>query len=99
MKLSPVTIKFAANVAIQVAQPQVCHANPAQDATDKKPSMCRKVSEAVKTHLGIDIAGSSQFDAIGQLRPLRPLPPNLKPLLPKIKHLLDSPHPLKSPNH
>ena len=49
-------VKFVANVAIQVAQPQVCYINSPQDAIDKKSSMCRRVSEAAKTHLGVDIA-------------------------------------------
>ena len=94
-------VKFVANVAIQVAQPQVCYINspPPQDAIDKKSSMCRRVSEAAKTHLGVDIAGSSLFDAIGHLRPPAPLPPNQKPFLPKVKPPSNSPHPPKSPNH
>ena len=46
-------IKFVANVAIQVAQPQICYANPNQDAIDKKSSLCRRVSEAAKNHLGV----------------------------------------------
>ena len=62
-------IKFVANVAIQVAQPQVCYANPNQDAIDKKSSLCHRVSEAAKNHLGANITGISLFDAIGQLRP------------------------------
>ena len=33
-------VKFVANVVIQVAQPQVCYANPTQDAIDKKSSLC-----------------------------------------------------------
>ena len=41
-------VKFVANVAIQVAQPQVCCINSPQDAIDKKSSMCRRVSEAAK---------------------------------------------------
>ena len=61
--------KFVANVADQVAQPQVCYANPNQDAIDKKSSLCRRVSEAAKNHLGVNITGISLFDAIGQLRP------------------------------
>ena len=65
-------IKFVANVAIQVAQPQVCYANPNQDAIDKKSSLCRKVSEAAKNHLGVNITGISLFDAIGKLRPSAP---------------------------
>ena len=60
--------KFVANVVIQVAQPQVCYANPTQDAIDKKSSLCRRVSEAAKTHLGVNITGINLFDAIGQLR-------------------------------
>ena len=70
-------VKFVANVAIQVTQPQVCYINFPLDAIDKKSSMCRRVSEAAKTHLGVDIAGSSLFDAIGHLRP--PAPSALKP--------------------
>ena len=65
-------IKFVANVAIQVAQPQVCYANPNQDSIDKKSTLCRRVSEAAKNHLGVDITGISLFDAIGQLRPSAP---------------------------
>ena len=49
-----------------------------QEAIDKKSSMCRKVSEAAKTHLGIDIAGSTLFDAIGHLRPPAPSAPKPK---------------------
>ena len=41
-------VNFVANVAIQVAQPHVCHINSSQDAIDKKASMCRRVSEAAK---------------------------------------------------
>ena len=78
-------VKFVANVAIQVAQPQVCYANPNQDAIDKKSSLCRRVFEAAKNHLGVNITGISLFDAIGQLRLSAPLPPNPRPLLPKVK--------------
>ena len=70
-------IKFVANVAIQVAQSQVCYANPNQDAIDKKSSLCRRVSEAAKNHLGVNITGISLFDAISQLRPS--VPPASKP--------------------
>ena len=66
-------VKFVANVVIQVAQPQVCYANPTQDAIDKKSSLCRRVSEAAKTHLGVNITGINLFDSIGQLRPSAPL--------------------------
>ena len=76
-------VKFVANVAIQVAQPQVCCINSPQDAIDKKSSMCRRVSEASKTHLGVDIAGSSLFDAIGHLRPPAPSAPIPKTFLTK----------------
>ena len=65
-------IKFVANVAIQVAQPQVCYANPSQDAIDKKSSLCRRVGEAAKNHLRVHITGISLFDVIGQLRPSAP---------------------------
>ena len=82
-------IKFVANVAIQVAQPQL-HANPTQD---KKSSLRRRVSKAAKYHLGVDITGISLFDSIDRLRLL---PPNPKPLLPKVKppsvHLIHQSH-------
>ena len=48
-----------------------------QDAIDKKSSMCRRVSKAVKTHLGVDIAWSSLFDAVSHLRPPAPKPKTL----------------------
>ena len=70
-------VKFIANVAIQVAQPQICYANPTQDANDKKSSLCRRVSEAAKNILGVTITGISLSDAIGQLRP--PAPSAYKP--------------------
>ena len=76
-------VKFVANVAIQVTQPQVCYINCPQDAIDKKSSMCRRVSEAAKTHLDVDIAGSSLFDAIGHLRPPAPSAPKPKTFLTK----------------
>ena len=65
-------VKFVANVVIQVAQPQVCYANPTQDTIDKKSSSLRRVSEAFKNHLGVNITGINLFDAIGQLRPSAP---------------------------
>ena len=73
-------VKFVANVTIQVAQPQVYYINSPQDAIDKKSSMCRRVSEAAKTHLGVEITGSSLFDAIGHLRPPAPSAPKPKNL-------------------
>ena len=84
-------------MAIQVAQLQVCYDNHNQDAIDKKSSLCRRVSEAAKNHLGVDITGISPFDAIDQLS--APLPPNTRPFLPKVKPHSNSHHPPKSPNH
>ena len=43
-------IKVVANVAIQVTQPQMCHADPTRDTIDKKSSLCHRVSEAPKNH-------------------------------------------------
>ena len=70
-------------MAIRVAQPQVCYANPNQDATDKKSSLRRRVFEAAKNHLGVDINGISLFDAIGQLRLSAPPASKLKTSLTK----------------
>ena len=92
-------MKFVDNVAIQVAQPHVCNINYPQDATDKKSSTCHRVSEAAKTHLGVDIAGSSLFDAIGHLRPPAPSTPKPKTFLTKSEAPSNSPYPPKSPNH
>ena len=88
-------IKFVANVVIQVAQPQDCYANPSQDAIDKKSSLCRRVSEAAKNHLGVNITGINLFDATGQLHP----PLNPRSLLPKVKPHSNSQHLPKLPNH
>ena len=41
--------KFAAHEVIQIAQPQVCYANPKQDLLDLKSSMCQQISNAAKT--------------------------------------------------
>ena len=65
--------KFVANVAIQIAQPQVCYPNPKQDMLDLKSSMCRKVSNVAKTILGISITGKELFESIGSLS--APAPP------------------------
>ena len=70
-------LKFIANMAIQVTQPQVCYANPNQDAIDKKSSLCRRGPEAAKNHLGVDITGISLFDALGLQCPS--VPPAFKP--------------------
>ena len=65
--------KFVANVVIQVAQPQMCYPNPKQNTPDLKSSMCRKVSDAAKTILKIDITGKNLFESIGPLS--APAPP------------------------
>ena len=70
-------MKFVA----KVAQPQVCYINSSHDGIDKKSSMCRRVSETAKTHLGVDIAGGSLCDAIGHLRPPAPSAPKPRNLL------------------
>ena len=49
--------KFVANVVIQIAQPQVCYPNPKQNMLDLKSSMCRKISNAAKTILSVDVTG------------------------------------------
>ena len=58
-------VKFVATVAIQFAQPQVCYITVPKDPGDKKSSLCRHVSEAAKSQLGISISGNTLFDAIG----------------------------------
>ena len=60
-------VKFVATVAIQIAQPQVCYTTAPKDAVDKKSSLCRRVSEATKSQLGVSISGSTLFEAIGSL--------------------------------
>ena len=82
-------VKLVANVAIQVAQSQVCYINSPQDAIDKKSSMCRRVSGAAKTHLGVDITGSSLLNAIGHLRPPAPSAPKPKTFLTKSEALFE----------
>ena len=59
--------EFVANVAIQIAQPQVYYPNPKQDMLDLKSSMCRKVSNVAKTILGVSITGKELFESIGSL--------------------------------
>ena len=61
-------VKFVATVAIQIAQPQACYTNAPKDAVAKKSSLCRRVSEAAKSQLGISISGSTLFDVIGSVR-------------------------------
>ena len=66
---------FVANVVIQMAQPLVCYLNPKQDTLDLKSSICRKVSNAAKTILNIDITGRDLFESIGPLSaPASPAP-------------------------
>ena len=65
--------KFVANVAIQIAQPQVCYPNPKQDMLNLKSSMCRKVSNVAKTILGVNITEKELFESIGSLS--APAPP------------------------
>ena len=69
--------KFVANVVIQIAQPQVCYPNPKQDTLDLKSSMWRKVSNAAKNILAVDITGKDLFESIGSLS--APAPPPLNP--------------------
>ena len=65
--------KFVANVVIQVAQPQVCYPTAKQDMLDLKSSMCRKISNAAKTFLSVDITEKDLFESIGSLS--TPAPP------------------------
>ena len=66
--------KFVANVVIQIGQPQVCYSNPKQDTLDLKSSMCRKISNAAKNILGVDITGKDLFESIGSLSAPAPRP-------------------------
>ena len=65
--------KFIANVAIQIAQPQVCYPNPIQDMLNLKSGMCRKVSNVAKTILGVNITGKELFESISSLSAPAPL--------------------------
>ena len=65
--------KFVANVVIQIAQPQLCYPNPKQNTLDLKSSMCRKVSNAAKTILNVDITGKDLHESILSLS--APVPP------------------------
>ena len=93
-------VKFFANVAIQVAQPQVCYINSPQDGIDEKLSMCHRAQEATKTHLGVDITWSSLFDAIGHPRPPAPSAPKPKTITTKSRRrrLLSLPVGLRTPH-
>ena len=63
--------KFVANVVIQIAQAQV-YPNPKQDTLDLRSSMCRRISNAAKTILRVDITGKDLFESIGSLSVLAP---------------------------
>ena len=67
--------KFVANVVIHLAQPQVCYPTAKQDMLDLKSSMCRKISNAAKTFLSVDITGKDLFESIGSLSAPAPPPP------------------------
>ena len=79
-------MKFVATVAIQIAEPQVCYNNAPKDAVGKKSSLCRRVSEAAKSQLGISISGNTLFDAIGCIR---------APVLPASKIPVVKPEPFR----
>ena len=79
-------VKFVATVAIQIAQPQVCYTTAPKDAVDKKSSLCRRVSEAAKSQLAINISGNTLFDAIGCIR---------APVLPASKIPVVKPEPFR----
>ena len=64
--------KYAANVVIQIAQPQECYPNPKQDMLHLKSSMCRNISNAATS---IHITGKDLFESIGSLSALAPPPP------------------------
>ena len=65
--------KFLTNVAIQIAQPQVCYPNPKQDMLNLKSRMSRKVSTVAETILGVNITGKELFESIGSVS--TPSPP------------------------
>ena len=54
-------------MVIQIAQPQACYPNAKQDTLDLKSSMCRKIFDAAKTILSVDITGKDLFESIGSL--------------------------------
>ena len=91
--------KFVANVVIQLAQPQVCYPNAKQDMLNLKSSMCRKISNASKTFLSVDITGKDLLESIGSLSAPAPPPPPLNPSssrVPRSTHLSKPPqnHPV-----
>ena len=68
--------KLVANVIIQIAQPQVCYPNPKQDTLDLKLSICRKILNAAKTILNVDITGKELLNQSILSAPLLPLNPS-----------------------
>ena len=69
-------MKFAANVVIRIAQPQICYPTTKQDMLDLKSSMCRKISNAAKNFLSVDITGKDLFESMGSLSAPAPLNPS-----------------------
>ena len=69
--------KLVVNVVIQIAQPQVCYPNPKQDMLDMKSGLCRKISNAAKTILSVNITEKDLFESIGSLSAPAPPPPPL----------------------
>ena len=79
---------------IQIAQPQVCYPDPKQDMLDLKSSMFRKISNAAKSILSVDITGKDLFESIGSLSAPAPPPAITKPstiLKFTDHHLINSP--------
>ena len=71
--------KFVANVVIQIALPQICYPNCKQDTLDLKSSMCRKILNAAKSILAVDITGKELFKSIGSFSIPAPAPPTPHP--------------------
>ena len=69
--------KIVAYMVIQIAQPQVCYPNPKQDMLDLKSSMCRKISNAARTILSVDITAKDLFESIDSLSAPAPPPPRV----------------------
>ena len=87
---------IVANVVIQIAQPQVCHPTTKQDMLDLKSSMCRKISNAAKNFLSVDITGKDLFESIGSLS--APAPPQTLPTCEYQDQLVSQNH-LKTIHH
>ena len=87
-------IKFEANVVTQIAQPQICYPNPKQEMPDLTSSMCRKISNAAKTILSVDITGKDLFQSIGSLS--APAPSPLSPSRSRVPKSTQSPKPFQN---